>query len=100
MFGVNKKREEKERELEQALSSKQEEADQYAQKLTEAKGSMQAAWQEAESGFAAMEEGQKELEEELRGFAVPPFYLRNHRADYWHHAADYRILQKYHSGWH
>ncbi len=69
MFGVNKKREEKERELEQALSSKQEEADQYAQKLTEAKGSMQAAWQEAESGFAAMEEGQKELEEELRGFA-------------------------------
>lgn len=40
MFGVNKKREEKERELEQALSSKQEEADQYAQKLTEAKGSM------------------------------------------------------------
>ena len=47
MFGVNKKREEKERELEQALSSKQEEADQYAQKLTEAKGSMQAAWQEA-----------------------------------------------------
>ena len=69
MFGVNKKREEKERELEQALSSKQEEADQYAQKLTEAKGSMQAAWQEAESGFAAMEEGHKELEEQLRGFA-------------------------------
>ena len=59
MFGVNKKLEEKEQEMKQALSSKQAEIDGYANKLAELAGSMQSAWQQAEEGFASIEEGQK-----------------------------------------
>ena len=49
VFGINRKLEEKEQEMERALSSKQDEIDQYAQKLAEAKEKMQVAWQQTES---------------------------------------------------
>lgn len=69
MFGVNKKLEEKEQEMKQALSSKQAEIDGYANKLAELAGSMQSAWQQAEEGFASIEEGQKELAGKIKGLA-------------------------------
>ncbi len=69
MFGINRKLEEKEQEMERALSSKQDEIDQYAQKLAEAKEKMQAAWQQTESHVVSIEDCQKGLAERMRELA-------------------------------